>query len=298
MPEPLIVVPLDGSELSERAIPFATTLAKTNGARLLFLLVWEEADEALAATLPEVSQELFRTGEEYYEGYLKDVAKRAQAEGVKVDAETLTGRAVDEVLRVVSERDVAYLALSTHGRSGVTRWVYGSTAGRLIQEAPVPTLVVGPHVPAATGVPGVKRILVPLDGSELSEGALAPAQQLAEAFGADILLAEVLRWASQAYMFGVPETHIVQIDEELTKAAQAYLDKVREGMKTSRKVEAKVLHGFAADALMDLERDEGIDLVVMASHGRGGIVRAALGSVTDRMLQGPAPVLIVRPRRS
>ena len=298
MPEPLIVVPLDGSELSERAIPYATMLAKTNGARLLFLLVWEEADEALTATLPEVSDELFRTGEQYYENYLKDVAQRTQAQGVAVDGEAITGNAVDEVLRVVRERDASYVVLSTHGRSGVTRWVYGSTAGRLIQEALVPTLVVGPNTPEAKGVPSVKRILVPLDGSALSEGALPLAQQLAEAFGADIVLAEVLRWASQAYMFGVPETHVVQIDEELSKAAQTYLEQKRDALQTTRSVEAKVLHGFAADAMVELERHDGIDLVVMASHGRGGIVRAALGSVADRMLHGPAPVLIVRPASS
>jgi nucleotide-binding universal stress UspA family protein len=172
-------------------------------------------------------------------------------------------------------------------------------ASRLIREAPIPTLVIGPGV--LESVPqeaAIRRILVPLDGSPLAETALRPALELANKLDAELVLAQALQWATQAFMYGVPEVNIVLLDEDLTKAAESYLAKVKDWLKADRKVETAVLHGPAADALIGLVSKQAIDLVVMTSHTRAGIARAVLGSIADRLLQGDAPVLLIRPEEA
>jgi nucleotide-binding universal stress UspA family protein len=173
--------------------------------------------------------------------------------------------------------------------------MYGSVAGKLIREAHLPTLLIGPRLLEAKAPPAINRILVPLDASELSETALAPAVEIAEALGADLVLAQVLNWAAHAFVFGVPDVDTATIDQELTKASQEYLSRIKAGLQTKRSIETHVLRGMAADALIELVESAKIGLVVMATHGRAGLVRTALGSVADRMIQGPAPVLLVRP---
>ncbi|MEX0785534.1 MAG: universal stress protein [Dehalococcoidia bacterium] len=296
MSEPLIVVALDGSELSERVLPFATTFAKATAARMLLLTVWEEGERALITSLPGESEGIFKLGEEHWEQYLAGLAKATQASGVDVEAAVVIGDAGEEILREVERRDPRLLVVATHGRSGLSRWRYGSVAARLAREAPVPTLIVGPAPLEDKARDGaVRRILVPLDGSPLAETALRPAVELAETFGADLLLAQALQWATQAFVYGVPEVDVSRIDLELTKASEEYLAKTRDSLQTERPVRTSVLHGPPADALIAAVEAENIDLVVMTSHARGGLARAVLGSVADRLPHGKAPVLMIRP---
>jgi nucleotide-binding universal stress UspA family protein len=297
MSEPLIVVPLDGSELSEGALPYASRFAKATGSRVLLVLVWEGSEPGLLGDLPAVATELAQNAEAYFQTYLAGLTQKLDAEGVEAETAVLIGRPAEEVLRLIEQRDPRLLLLATHGRSGLSRWWYGSVANRLMREAPVATLVVGPKLLEAKAPAGApQRILVPLDGSTLAESALRPALELADIFEAEVILAETLSWAAQSYIYGVPQMDVASIDRELSAGAQQYLDRVREGLTTERPVQTKVLHGLAADSLIDLVAAERIDLVVLASHGRGGLARATLGSVAERMLQGAAPVLLIRPQ--
>jgi nucleotide-binding universal stress UspA family protein len=297
MAEPLIIVPLDGSELSEGAIPYAVTLARATGARLALVTIWEEANEALVARMPELADDLFKRGEQHYERYLKDVAKRIESGGVRVEAQVLAGDAAEQIERLAEDRGARFVVIASHGRAGLSRWVYGSVASTLVQTCEVPLLVVGPKALESGPDAGtIRRILVPLDGSELGELALAPALELAEALRADLILAQVLKFATQAFAFEVPAVEIQRIDEELTAAAESYLAQKRDALRTKRSVTTKVEHGLPADALTELVDDEKIDLIVMATHARGGIARVALGSLADRMVQSSAPVLLIRPK--
>ncbi len=289
-----IVVPLDGSELAERALPYAAEFARALDARLLLVTVWEGADETLELVLKGVAEELFSTAEKKFEEYLFGVAKRIK--DVPVDAEVLAGHPADEIVRLVAERDIEMLVLSSHGRSGLGRFWFGSVGSQLVRRASVPRLVIGPEVLAQTAQE-IKngRILVPLDGSELAEAALEPAKRFAKLFDAEIVVAQVLGWTSHAFVFDVPPTTVADIDKELTKACKEYLAQIMGRLGNDRPVRAEVLHGLVADALTDLVQREHIGLVVMTSHGRGGLSRAALGSVADRMLHSSAPVLLIRP---
>src|SRR3989304_248774 len=134
----LIVVPLDGSELSEGALPYAVSLAKATGARLLLLTTWAGADGELLATLPEVPKDLSERATQHFQEYLAGVAERTKAKGIEVETSVRIGHPADELLRVLAERDPRLLVMATHGRSGLSRWLYGSVAGGLGRGAPAP----------------------------------------------------------------------------------------------------------------------------------------------------------------
>jgi nucleotide-binding universal stress UspA family protein len=295
MAESTIVVALDTSELSEGTIPYAVTLAKATNSRLSFVTVWEGAERALIESLPDLADDLFKRGEKYYEEYLKDIAKRVLEQGVKTEAEVRTGDAAEEIVAVARERKARMIALASHGRSGISRWMAGSVASELIRESPVPALIVGPHaLEQGPGAGAIRRLLVPLDGSEMAETALPLAAELAVALDAEVYLAQSLRFVTQAFMFGVPEVTIENVDQQIEEAAKEYLTKTKAKLPQGVTAKTAVVRGLPAESLIDLIAERDIDLVVMATHARGGLAKLAFGSVADRMIHGKAPVLLVR----
>jgi nucleotide-binding universal stress UspA family protein len=290
-----ILVPLDGSELAEGALPYASALAEALHTHLVLITVWEGSDSDLAATFPSLSVEVSQAAQTHFERYLGGIRDRL-GDGERTRIIVRPGDAGDEILKAADEIGARAIAIATHGRSGVSRWVYGSTAGHLLRHSGVPVLAVGPHVlerqrPRAE----YKKVMCPLDGSGLSEAAIAPAAKVAEGAGGGLILVRAVRWAVQAYPYTLPDAYVPQIDEELEKGAKAYLRRHEDALKGGAKVDAFVVRGAIADGLLDIVDQQQVDLVVMTTHARAGLARAALGSVADRMLQGSAPVLLIRP---
>src|SRR3989304_8634759 len=126
MSEPLILVPLDGSDLAEAALPYASSIAKATGARLLLFTVWGGADSELITHLPDVAEDLSRRAKGYYQEYLTDVAQKLEAAGIQAETEVRIGNPAEEILRALNERDPQLLVLATHGRSGLGRGLDGS----------------------------------------------------------------------------------------------------------------------------------------------------------------------------
>ncbi len=140
-----------------------------------------------------------------------------------------------------------------------------------------------------------KKILVPLDGSELAKKALEQAEKLAQAFDAEIILLEVVPFMP---IYGSPElvTPLI-VDEGFKESAERYLAGVVEELKgRGRKVTAVIRTGQqVALEIIDFAKERGVDLIAMCTHGRSGITRWVLGSVTMKVLtQGETPILLVR----
>ena len=289
-----ILIPLDGSQLAEGALAYGAALARALGERIVLITAWEGTESELGTDFPAMALEIEQKANAHYTEYLEGVRARLGAD-VKVETHVIAGNASEEILKAAETTQARLLVIGTHGRSGVSRWVYGSTAGRLVREATVPLVVVGPHAlqrPAAEVA--LKHILVPLDGSSLSEAALPVAMELATALGARLTLVRVVGWAVQTYPYSLPDAYIPQIDEELEAGAKAYLARKESEVK-GVPVDAFIVRGAVADGLMDVCDKQKVDLVVMTTHARGGLARAALGSTADRMLQAKVPVLLIRP---
>lgn len=141
-----------------------------------------------------------------------------------------------------------------------------------------------------------KRILVPLDGSPLAEAALAHAQALAHQFGSELVL---LRVVVSPYAIVAPDLVLVGQDANqdlVHRQTEQYLKEVA-GRLAAQGVKVRTLtcEGPVAEAILDHARAQCADMIVMSTHGRGGVSRWVYGSVADRVLQAaPCPVLLLR----
>lgn len=141
-----------------------------------------------------------------------------------------------------------------------------------------------------------KRILVPLDGSALAEEALVHARAVARQFECKVIL---MRVVVSPYAIAAPDLILAGYDEgqeNFTKVAQEYLQGVATDLQAAGlRVSTRTCEGPVAEAIIEHARDEEADMIVMSTHGRGGLSRWVYGSVADRVLQAaPCPVLLVR----
>jgi len=288
-----IILPLDGSDLAAGALPYAEALARATGEPIVMLAVWEGIENELGSSFPSMALEIQEKAQEHFNTYLTSM--KANISGVEVETLIRAGQPEQEILRVAEERQARFIVLATHGRSGISRWAYGSTAGHILRNGAIPVLAAGPHA-----LEDVKRdvtfrhVMCPLDGSERSEAALPLATEIATRIGGRLSLVRVVRWAVQAYPYTLPSSYIPQVDDELEASAKEYLRRVESGISGLER-SSYVVRGSIAEGLLEFIDKESVDLVVMTTHARAGLARMALGSVADRLLQAPVPVLMIPP---
>ncbi|MCL4859985.1 MAG: universal stress protein [Caldilineaceae bacterium] len=142
-----ILVPLDGSPLSEQAIPHALRVAEKGQAQLVLLRVVPHITEQLTTvdTLPldwkNLDAEQERMASEAL-APLEELAPRLRREQVDVQTAIEVGHAADRIVDYAEAHDIDLIVMSTHGRTGVQRWLMGSVAGKVIGAAPCPILLV------------------------------------------------------------------------------------------------------------------------------------------------------------
>ncbi len=288
-----IVVPLDGSALAERALPPAEALARAAGARLLLVRVVTDDGGSVAG------------GSDARE-YLDGIARASHERGVEATTAVLSGEAAAAIVDEARRQGADLIAMATHGRGGLGRWVYGSVAEAVLARATAPTLLVrawqAGHGPAPLRPGG--RLLVPLDGSDFAEEALPVATGLADTLGGEIVLLRAV--ARSDLPFG-PDAILApllqrELDEERAQA-EDYLRRVAERFaREGRAVRTEVRVGrpdleMAAGVIESVGREYSAALVVMASHRYTGMNRLLLGSVADGVVRhGTLPLLLVRPQ--
>jgi nucleotide-binding universal stress UspA family protein len=185
------------------------------------------------------------------------------------------------------------IVIATHGRSGIARWWLGSTADKVVKEAACPVLVVGPNVDVDLANYNLTRILVPLDGSPVAEQALTLGVWIADQMGAELDIVRVLSLTNVTYDPGMG-MYSGELITAMEDSVKAYLQEVA-GKLGTRNATTSMMIGSPGEALLDHQKERPCGLVVATTHGRTGVRRAALGSVSDRLLHGSSPVLLFRP---
>jgi nucleotide-binding universal stress UspA family protein len=302
----LIVVPLDGTHWAEHALPCAAAIARAARAKLRLVLVHQlpppptDRESLKIYTSLEVA---VRTSQR---AYLREVATRLrEGWGIQVTSVSPDGPVGPTLIRYVGELGADLVVMATHGRGALGRALLGSVADHVVRTADIPVLLVRPpgeEPPPPDSAWSAGEILVPLDGSSLAEAALEPAADLARLLGARLSLVQVI--VPIATTTDPPLPFPTGYDEHLTEIrrgeSQDYLDstaeRLREGGLTVGA--AAVVAPSAAGALVDLARPGRAGLVVIASHGQGGLRRLALGSVADKLVRAAdVPVMVVRAGR-
>ncbi|HEX8966709.1 MAG TPA: universal stress protein [Chloroflexota bacterium] len=282
-----ILVPLDGSVLAEKALPYAERLSTDTGSRLVLSRVLPllnmQAPESDLASADEARV------------YLRGIAERLSAGGRQVDTDTPWGAPVGSILDQIRLHQAQVVVMATHGRSGPGRWLYGSVADDVLRHASVPVVLVSP-LSANWSPDRPLSILVPLDGSHLAEAALGPAEQLARQLGSGLVLLQVVPFPSYA-VYG-DEAYVAAFDPEAAIAeAQEYLKSIASRLRPFiTDVRVRIDLGQPPVAIAEVAAQEHASLIAMATHGRSGLARLVLGSVaTGTLRRASVPLLLVRP---
>lgn len=288
-----ILVPLDGSALAERALPYASGLARAASGRLILMrvtssvgLTQQTPPQAAALAEIEALAASLRAAGVPAEAYVRHSYYQDEPHGDRETYEELVSR---QICHVVRQRNVDLIAMSTHGRSGLGRWLYGSVADQVLRDAEVPVLLISPICERPWPAEPPVRILVPLDGSALAEEAIAVAVQLAEALRAELVLLRVVERYS-------PDFNDFNLHAERARA-ESYLQEVAAGLSVpARLLVLESAHELPATVIARSAREEGVHLVAMATHGRSGLARVLMGSVaTTTLRQVDVPLLLVQP---
>ena len=294
-----IMVPLDGSEFSEQALACAYALAGRTGARLHLVKVQTPEPLTAEAFFFNVQAEpAARIGDL---SYLDTTRIDAQGRNISVVTALLRGRVVDALATYCVEQDIDFVIMTTHGRGGLSRAWLGSVADELIRRINIPLMLLRPS-PKATMCGAsfdLDHILIPLDRSEESERAIEPALALGRLTGAHYTLLEVL---PPLTLVPMPEAAPIAMQQtehdELRARATAYLNTVADRLRAQgHQVDtAVVIEPQCAAGILEQAVSTDASLIAMATHGRSGFQRLALGSVADKVLRGTTvPLLLLRP---
>jgi nucleotide-binding universal stress UspA family protein len=290
-----LLVPLDGSEMGEMAVPYALEVAAGAGAELTLVSV----SESHAGETDRLYQTYLQSVEALVLGQLPSwgVGKRFTVRTV-----VSSGSPAEDLTGYAEQNDVSLIVMASRGRSGAGQWPLGHIAARVLRAAHNPVLLVRkpPDDVSVKQRRLIRKILLPLDGSPMGEAAVSNAAGMASLLGAELVLLHVLEpdftpGVSEgiAAPWPIPKERV----EHRKGRAEDYLNwlagKLREGALT---VSTAVASGRAADEIVEYAGSHAIDLVAMATHGKSGIGRWVFGSVTDKVLHaGDMPVLMVPP---
>lgn len=292
----VILVPLDGSDVAERAVPFAMAVAARADARLRLVHVHSPSEQPAPARPPAGAGPPATMAEaESYMGVL--LTRVRAAAGDRVSSDVMRGDVREVLLHESRRRDVELVVMSTHGASGLRGALMGTIAQTLVHEATVPVLVCGPAVPGwgisrAEDVPlldvEIANIAVALDGGPAAESILTPVSKLARMFGARLtLLAVAADGHTSAARAGMPEAELA-----------AYLDRIAAkigegGIPAHRRL---LRSEDIAGSLVRAATSEDADILAMTTHARGPALRIVLGSVSASVVAAARmPVLLYRP---
>ena len=287
-----ILVPLDGSELAEVALPYAEELAGRLGSEGTLLYVSESAEDQYHHMHQFYLQKMVEATKRGADRYLG----KPEGKAIKVESATVVGNPAEEIVDYADKEDIGLIVMATHGRSGIRRWSLGSVADKVVRATKQPVALIR----AKGARPDVRekgmlnKALVPLDGSKESEAVIPYIEELASRLKGEVTFLRLLK--PDYYVMN--EAQLKQ-RESLRASAKDYIEKVAAQSKQkgiAAKAEFReVMAGTEAEEIIKLTDEIDVDIVAMSTHGQSGVSRWALGSCADKVLYaGNTPLLLVR----
>jgi universal stress protein A len=286
-------------------------LAKLHGAEVMLLRV------ALAHTFPgaDATDAQVHVVEEA-EGYLADVEGRLAAQGIGVSRAVRYGHAAQEILDHAQARRADLIAMCTHGRTGVLRYMLGSVAEAVLRASPVPVLLLRARVPvpsaaspaarsvvtavrpraAALFAPTFRHILCPVDFSLHSDSAMEYAAEMAQRFGADLTILHVVHDPLDVTCSHIPHPPLEQLREEMIREAEHALQRrARRTLRVLPRAKTMVVAGPPYRQIIRYAEEHHVDLIVVGTQGLSGLERLVMGSTAERVVRtAPCPVVSIR----
>jgi nucleotide-binding universal stress UspA family protein len=294
-----IVLTLDGSKTAESVLPYARALVRDSTVPVNLMSVIDLVEMARSVSAAEglFLDRLVEDEANRRHAYLKQIAKSFS--GGPVECHVLNGNPESVIIEAAAHEKDMLIAMTTHGRSGLNRWLLGSVAEKVLRGTSNPLLLVRA---SQTGLSEsgnqLKRILVPLDGSPLAETVLPRITDLAKKLNLGVVL---FRAYNMPYGFyDVGGGFALDLDRLLTQSETEtfhYLEEKSDWLKKAGIIDVTIAsrQGYGADEIISYAGNTPDALIVMCSHGRSGVRRWSLGSVTETVVRhGHNPVLIFR----
>ena len=269
-----ILVPLDGSGLAAAVLPQVRRILVHKQAEVVLVqaAALPPGVEGDAVELPELccAKSL---------KYLEEVAETLRAEGARVRTTARLGDPAEVILNAASEEKASLIAMSTHGRTGLSRLIRGSVAEKVLRDAGRPLLSVRSFPPLSTPELRLERILVPLAATEASARAVDPVLEVATLFGSRVTFLHVCE--GPACSDRIPQ--LISAVERLQSAGV--------------EVDSLTRKGDPALQILETARERRADLIAMTSHARSGVTRWMLGSVAENVMRAAeTPLLVLNPK--
>jgi len=285
----------DGSMESDMALKYVELLASKYGSEIVGLSVVQPVDIERLKVPVDIKKELFSIQallEKKEYNRINKALKQLELKATKLDVCIETGIPHKEILRVAKEEKVDLIAMGKRGLGLKDRILLGSNTNKVLRMANAPVLAVrhkkGDKI-------DIKKILVPTDLSELTSISLDFAIDIANRFNSTIYLLHTLE-LHHSY-----EISTSKIIEELRvlalKELRSYLNKIpKERIKGINIQEMVTLYLRAWFGIVNFAEENGIDLIIMTTHGRKGLARFMLGSTAEKVIsESPCPVLAIKP---
>jgi len=274
-----ILVPLDGSTLAESVLTQVRQLLMQKDSEVVLLRVVPHPPSSEADTLEPM--EMLRASASEY---LRTIEEGLSSQGARVRCRVAEGFSAGVILETAKSENATLIAMSTHGRTGLSRWVFGSVTEKVLRASPVPVLAVPSFVerggdvsPTGARELAFRRIVLPIAAADRSLEAVPAVLELAPLFGAQVFLVHVCEGTGCS-------VQVPQMREAYDLLHEAGIS-----------AEPLMKQGDPATQILDASRDAGADLIAMTTHGHSGISRWVLGSVAEKVLRAArVPILVVR----
>ena len=296
-----ILIPLDGSKTAEQVLPYARFFISQFKKPVELIAIIDIADMVthVSAKSAPYLDTMIENGVRGSEAYLNEIS--ATFHGANIQCAVEKGRAAEIIIERGEAETGMLIAMATYGRSGVDRWLLGSVAEKVLRGTVNPLLLIRAterFKPEGEAI--LKSIIVPLDGSELAESVLPMVAGIAKKLNLAITLfrSYSVPYSLYSYGHGFYAFDIQQFMTDLRDEARHYLEnKAAEITELGvDKVSCVTIEGFGAGEIIKIGRETPNSFIAMCSHGRSGVKRWALGSVTESVVRhSDKPVLVLRP---
>jgi nucleotide-binding universal stress UspA family protein len=283
-----IILLLDGSEIAEVALPYGEEFSERFGSEIILshlcnheLLYCERMPQAYLQA---------KAG-----SFISDV-KEYQSKDVKVDVTTLVqeGKPAEDIANFIEKNNINLVIMAISNTSGI------DLVEHICRIVPIPVLVIKQDIRTAGDKNQlINRVLLPLDGSELSKIAIPVAEEIASRLKAPINLFQMVHINYQISSEDTSFINYEELDRDTEKIVRAEMNTIAEELKKKAiPVDVNVISGFnAAGDILTAGKQSGSDLIVMTTHGRSGLKRLVFGSVAENILKnGDIPLLLVPAR--
>jgi nucleotide-binding universal stress UspA family protein len=291
-----ILIPLDGSELAEAAIPYATNMAEQLEAEICLLHVCPPEHQSYVH-MHQIYMNSILTGMR-----LKMKETWLSSKELKIQAEVIVGDPIKVIFDYVKLKGIDLISLTTHGNSGFKPWSMGNVADKIVRGSGIPTLLIRVKEKKDLELRKaiVQKILVPLDNSDASKACLPYAVELAKKLKAGLTIFSMAQTAYAQNLNSAGSGIGINwdaVDKASEQAADEYLVTIEEDLKTSGvQIDHRSILGIdAAYEILEMEKKGMFDMVIMSTRGRSSIARWAFGSVAEKVLrEGNLPILLIK----